>query len=140
LASVAGGGGNTASGPRSFAAGSNAKATDPGSFVWADDGFPDFGSNGANTFSVRSTGGARFVSGFDGSGNPTGVSLAAGGGSWSSLSDRAAKKGIVPLDSGSVLRRLAGLPIFVWSYKAQPASIRHIGPMAQDFAQAFHVG
>src|SRR5439155_18570931 len=117
--------------------GAQARATDLGSFVWADTSLPDFGSNGANTFSVRSTGGARFVSGI----NPTtGVSLASGGGSWTSLSDRAAKKGIVPLDSGSVLRRLAGLPVFVWSYKAQPSSIRHVGPMAQDFAKAFHVG
>ena len=140
-ASVAGGLSNTASGNGSFAAGQNAKATDVGSFVWADLKPQDFPSNGTNTFSVRSTGGARFVSAIDGSGNPSaGVSLAAGGGSWTSLSDRAAKKEIVPLDSASVLRRLAGLPVFVWSYKAQPASIRHLGPMAQDFAKAFHVG
>ncbi len=27
-----------------------------------------------------------------------------------------------------------------WSYKSQDPSIRHIGPMAQDFAEAFQVG
>ena len=27
-----------------------------------------------------------------------------------------------------------------WNYKAQVASTRHIGPMAQDFAKAFKVG
>jgi hypothetical protein len=32
------------------------------------------------------------------------------------------------------------MPLFTWSYRAQPASIRHIGPMAQDFARAFRVG
>ncbi len=27
-----------------------------------------------------------------------------------------------------------------WNYKTQPKATRHIGPMAQDFAQAFNVG
>jgi hypothetical protein len=32
------------------------------------------------------------------------------------------------------------MPIQSWSYTAQDASIRHIGPMAQDFRAAFEVG
>jgi hypothetical protein len=32
------------------------------------------------------------------------------------------------------------LPIKQWSYKSQDASIEHIGPMAQDFWNAFHLG
>jgi hypothetical protein len=140
-ASVAGGSNNSASGDFSFAAGASAKATDAGSFVWADANVFDFGSNGANTFSARATGGVRFVSAINGSGNPTaGVSLASGGGSWTSLSDRATKKDIVPLAPRAVLAKLVGMPLFTWSYRAQPASIRHIGPMAQDFARAFRVG
>jgi hypothetical protein len=35
---------------------------------------------------------------------------------------------------------VAGLPISTWSYEAQGSDVRHIGPMAQDFARAFGVG
>ena len=38
------------------------------------------------------------------------------------------------------LDRLCGVPITTWNYKSQDASIRHIGPMAQDFHAAFAVG
>lgn len=31
------------------------------------------------------------------------------------------------------MARLADIPIAIWNYKAQDPSIRHIGPMAQDF-------
>jgi hypothetical protein len=81
------------------------------------------------------------VSAINGSGTPTaGVTLAAGGGSWASLSDRAAKQGITAVDGTEVLARLAKLPVSTWSYRSQPNSIRHIGPMAQDFYTAFRVG
>jgi hypothetical protein len=39
-----------------------------------------------------------------------------------------------------VLRKLAAIPVSTWNYKTQDTSIRHIGPMAQDFAAAFGVG
>ncbi len=55
-------------------------------------------------------------------------------------SDRNLKENIVPIDGREVLTRLAGLPVSVWNYKGQGSSIRHIGPMAQDFQSAFHVG
>jgi hypothetical protein len=32
------------------------------------------------------------------------------------------------------------MPITTWNYTADPPAIRHIGPMAQDFAAAFQVG
>lgn len=35
---------------------------------------------------------------------------------------------------------MATIPVETWNYKAQGAAIRHIGPMAQDFAKAFGVG
>ena len=43
------------------------------------------------------------------------------------------------MDSKEVLRCLAGVRVQGWSYKDDPA-VRHIGPMAQDFFAAFHVG
>jgi hypothetical protein len=57
----------------------------------------------------------------------------------STPSDRNLKTNFASVDPFNVLRRLASLPISSWSYKAQP-SVRHIGPMAQDFAKAFGVG
>jgi hypothetical protein len=138
---VAAGLGNTASGGYSFAAGVQANATHGGSFVWADGNFKDFASTANNEFSARATGGVRLVSGIDGSGNPTtGVSLAPGSGSWSSLSDRALKRNFAQVDGDWVLERLAGLPISTWSYKAQRPSVRHLGPTAQDFRRAFGLG
>ena len=35
---------------------------------------------------------------------------------------------------------MAALPIASWNYKAQDPSIRHIGPMAQDFHAVFGLG
>ena len=70
----------------------------------------------------------------------SGVTLPAGSGSWNSLSDRNGKANIVAVDSASILQRLAAMPIQRWNYRTQDASVKHIGPMAQDFAAAFGVG
>ena len=140
-AAVLGGTGNYAVRNYTLAGGHRAVADHNGAFVWADSNDLNFGSTAQNQFSVRSTGGARFVSAIDGGGAPTaGVELAPGGGSWSSLSDEASKRGIEPVSGRGVLRRLADVPISTWSYRSQDESIRHIGPMAQDFYRAFGVG
>jgi hypothetical protein len=55
-------------------------------------------------------------------------------------SDWAAKEQITPVDSMAVLERLSSLPISEWSYRDQPGSTRHLGPMAQDFHAAFGLG
>ena len=39
-----------------------------------------------------------------------------------------------------VLEKLAALPVSTWNYKTDPASVRHMGPMAQDFAATFGLG
>lgn len=70
----------------------------------------------------------------------TGVSMAANAGSWSSLSDRRLKTAVVPVDAAEVLARVLDLPLSTWSYVAQGEAIRHMGPMAQDFASAFGLG
>jgi hypothetical protein len=140
-AAVPNGDTNTALGDYSLAAGRRAKANHQGSFVWADSHNLDFASVAADDFSVRSTGGARFVSAIDGTGAPTaGVTLASGGGSWASLSDQASKTAITPVSGRAVLRKLGSVPVSEWSYRAQGPSIRHIGPMAQDLRRAFGVG
>ena len=151
-ASIAGGGGNSASGVFSmipggqscaaaedyaFAAGRRAKANHAGAFVWADSTDADFTSATANRFYVRAAGGAAIYSAGDLS---TGVTLAAGGGSWAMVSDRNAKENLSPVDPLDVLERVRSLPLSTWNYIAQDDSIRHIGPMAQDFYAAFDVG
>ncbi len=141
-ATVPGGQSNTSSGVLSFAAGNRAKATHDGAFVWADGQPFNFTSRAVNQMSVRATGGVRLVSGIDGvSGQPTsGVILPAGGGSWSTLSDRNAKTQVTAIDSRAILQQLMSIPITQWSYRTQSSTIRHMGPMAQDFSAAFNIG
>lgn len=138
---VPGGQSNVASGLYGLAAGRRAKAYNDGAFVWADSTDLNFASTAANEFSVRCVGGARFVSAVDGGGFPSaGVTLAAGAGSWSSISDRAAKDNFRPVDGADVLARLARIPVLTWNMKTQDPAIRHIGPMAQDMYAQFGVG
>lgn len=143
-ATVPGGGDNIAMGTFSFAAGHNAVADSNGSFVWSDDSIQQqFGNNmhTDNAFLVRATGLVEFATATDGNGGVTaGVKLAHGSGSWSNLSDRNVKTGITGIDPGRVLDGVLRMPISTWQYIAQSADIRHIGPMAQDFFAAFHVG
>ena len=133
---IPGGYGNSVTGPYSFAAGKSATASGFGSFVWSD-GNAATASTGDHQFIVRCTGGATF---YTANGTSTGVTLSAGGGSWSNLSDRNAKENFTPVDARGVLEKVAEMPITTWNYKAQEGSTRHIGPMAQDFYAAFGVG
>ena len=55
-------------------------------------------------------------------------------------SDRALKDKVVPIDAEAVLARVEELPIASWHYRTEPGDVRHTGPMAQDFHQAFGVG
>jgi hypothetical protein len=142
-AAVPGGRENAAAGDYSFAAGRRAKvdAAHAGTFLYADGNDVDFNSAANHEFAVRATGGVRFVTAIDGAGNPTaGVTLPAGGGAWSPLSDRNAKENFVAVDGVAVLERLAAMEILTWNYKSQDARIRHMGPVAQDFYAAFGVG
>ena len=140
-ATIAGGVGNMASGTVSFAAGTSARAEHPGAFVWADHQRIPFASTAPNQFSVRSTGGARFVTAIDEAGGAvTGPALPAGGGAWAAHSDREAKRDLKPVDAKDVADRLAALPIYTWGYKSQEPAVRHMGPTAQDFRAAFAVG
>jgi hypothetical protein len=57
-----------------------------------------------------------------------------------SSSGEESKRNQATVNSHEVLRKLAEIPITTWSYKWDDPSVRHIGPMAQDFAAAFGVG
>jgi len=137
FSAIPGGSHNTAAGQYSLAAGLNAQALHNGAFVWADASGAIISSTAANQFVVRASGGITLFS------NPTatiGVELAPGAGAWTISSDRNLKANYTPVDSLQVLNALGGISIGTWNYKSQPASIRHLGPMAQDFYAAFGVG
>lgn len=109
-----------------------------GSFVYADNSSTAATNSTAdNQFMVRASGGVTFYSN---TALTAGVSLPAGGGSWASVSDRNKKEHFKREDGGFILGQLAGLEITSWNYKSQDQSIRHIGPMAQDFYKAFGFG
>jgi len=143
-AMVPGGDWNEAKGTTSFAAGHRAivDAGHPGTFVWADSSDFNFGSANPNAFQVRATGGTWFVSAINPSTGAatTGVNLAPGSGSWSSISDRALKENLVTIDGREVLETLETMPMQSWNYISQDPTIRHMGPVAQDFYAAFGLG
>jgi len=56
------------------------------------------------------------------------------------VSDRNLKQNFQSVDPNQVLEQLAKVPISTWSYKTDNPSVRHIGPMAQDFKATFGVG
>jgi hypothetical protein len=144
---------NTASAASSWAAGTAAKATAAGEFVWSDNlenGAPfdpslaapyGWGANAANTFNVRATGGVWLVTAVDGFGRATwGCTFTSGSGPFCS-SDRNLKRNLVALDGGDVLMKLVAMPVYAWQPKDGPnANDRHIGPMAQDFYATFGLG
>ena len=105
----------------SFAAGIGSNATDNGDFVWSDDpsggaGVTPITVTGNNQFFARARGGVKFYS----SANlASGVSLAPGSGTWSSLSDRNVKSDILPVSDDDILARVATLPISEWSYTTE---------------------
>jgi len=135
-ATVPGGYENEAEAQDSFAAGYQAKARNTGAFVWSDDASSTLVQSTKNDqFMTRASGGYVFYSDTAGDG----ATLAAGSGAWASLSDRARKSNIVPLDDAAVLDKVAALPVSEWSYTAE-RGVRHVGPMAQDFYAAFKVG
>ena len=149
FSTVPGGSGNVAGGHYSFAAGRNVRIRDPaivgggdtdgdeGTFTWADSTGGIFASTGPNQFLIRAAGGTRIYSD---STATVGVQVAAGGNSWSAISDRNVKENFKPLDGMEVLRRLSSVPITEWNLISQDCGIRHVGPMAQDFHAAFGLG
>jgi len=136
---VAGGLHNTANGVGSFAAGEyTSDGGQAGAFLWGDNSTTTVLSATVNNqFVARASGGVIF---YTNSGLTAGVQVAAGGGSWAAVSDRNVKANFTAIDGKQILARLVAMPVTTWNYKSQDASIRHLGPMAQDFYAAFQVG
>jgi trimeric autotransporter adhesin len=136
---VPGGYQNVAGGVSSFAAGAHAQATNNGAFVWSDDSVSTaFSSTNNNSFNIRASGGVRIATTTSGT---VGAILLANQTSWTTLSDRNAKKNFRPVDYQALLDKLASVPIEQWNYKWESdQDVPNIGPMAQDFKHAFYPG
>lgn len=92
-------------------------------------------SSADNQFTARYAGGYRL---FTNSGMTTGVSISAGGSSWSIISDSSKKENFRYADGKEMLTKLRAMRLGSWNYKKQdPATMRHYGPMAQDFYAAY---
>jgi hypothetical protein len=66
---------------------------------------------------------------------------APGATTWAAVCDRNAKKDFAPVDYQAVLAKLATVPVQQWHYKWEDAAdVLNLGPMAQDFKQAFYPG
>ena len=47
---------------------------------------------------------------------------------------------LTPINGHEVLEKLVALSISTWNYTFDDASVRHLGPMAQDFFASFGLG
>ena len=56
------------------------------------------------------------------------------------LSAKEAKENLAPIDDQEVLNRLKEIPLYLYNYKAQDDEVKHLGPVAQDFYEAFGLG
>src|SRR3954447_24465995 len=133
---------NSASGNFSVAIGKNARTANRQGSVVLGDGCAGFSSDSVyptanNQFVARGCGGIKLYTSQNLS---SGVEVAAGGGSWSSISDRNRKENFLAVDGEEILARLRAVPVSTWNYKTQDRAIRHMGPMAQDLFAAFGLG
>lgn len=134
------GGGNMNSASAEFATvpgGSRGKALHAGAFVWSGVDSVDTSSTNARSFTVRASGGVRFITVAGTS--LKGAKLLSNATAWTALSDRESKTDFQPIKPREVLSKLAAMPVTSWQYKHDP-SRRYIGPTSQDFMAAFHLG
>ena len=146
---IPGGYNNEAVGDYSFAAGQEAHANHDGSFVWSDI-YTDtaFTSDRNNQFKVRASGGSRFENGVGGwiefnhwdPINTFSGAYLSHAGVWTNVSDRNKKENFEIVNHREILKQLADLPILSWNFKVEDDTVRHIGPVSQDFNQAFQLG
>ena len=133
---------NSASGNFSVAIGKNARTANRQGSIVLGDGCAGFSSDSVyptanNQVVMRGCGGVRV---FTNQGLTSGVELAAGGSGWSAVSDRNRKENFLAVEGEELLARLRSVPVSTWNYRTQDGSIRHMGPMAQDFYAAFGLG
>lgn len=153
---------NTASGAASVALGYHAHTNArQGSFVFSDRSSVDTLRAGVNhSASWRVSGGFRIYSS---SNLSTGVTIQSGasvsnwgqasaviststgallttGGVWQNASDVHRKHLFADVSGEEILGKLREVPVRTWSYRVEDATVRHMGPTAQDFYRVFGLG
>gem|GEM_PF-1327083 len=128
-----------ATGIYSIAIGSGANTNGrDGSVVVGDDAyFQTAYSSADNQLTMRFIGGYRLWSSYPDS--TSGVYMRHGQSGWSNYCDRNKKENFKKLDFEEVLKKVDKMPVTEWNYKGID-TMKYIGPMAQDFWQAFQLG
>lgn len=121
--------------------------THTGTMAMGDESTTDSVRNQAdNEFRARYNGGFRLrVStaangNTPGAGGNVGCDLTVAVPSWTCASSRTLKENFRSVDGEDVLKRLKSMPITTWNMKGADRSIRHLGPVAEDFYKAFPLG
>jgi hypothetical protein len=130
----------TASGDFSTAMGSYVSTnTRNGSFIIGDNSSSSLiaANTDDNQFMAVFAGGYRVWSNRNGT---QGVYMNGGTSGWTNISDRNLKENFRPIDGEGLLAKIRMLPITEWNYRGADPSIRYVGPVAQDFHEAFHLG
>lgn len=129
-----------ATGIYSIAMGSGANTNGrDGAMVIGDDAyFQTAYSSADNQLTMRFIGGYRLWSSYPDS--TAGVYMRHGQSGWSNYCDRNIKENFRELDGEELLEKINNIPVTEWNYKQGDRSLKYIGPMAQDFYSAFHLG
>jgi hypothetical protein len=138
----------TANGDYSVALGHRASNnTHTGTMAMGDQSTTDSVRNQAdNEFRIRYNGGIRLrVStaangNTPGAGGNVGCDLTVAVPSWTCASSRTLKENFLEVDGEEVLWRIRGIPVTSWNMIGADKQIRHFGPVAEDFYQAFGLG
>jgi|GEM_PF-735724 len=118
-----------------------------GTMAMGDESTTDSVRNQAdNEFRARYNGGFRLrVSTFangntPGAGGNVGCDLTMAVPTWTCASSRTLKHAYEDVDGEDVLRRLAAMPVTTWEMNGDSTRTRHMGPVAEDFYDAFGLG
>ena len=121
--------------------------THTGTMVMGDESTTDSVRNQAdNEFRIRYNGGIRLrVStaangNTPGAGGNVGCDLTVAVPAWTCASSRTLKENFLAVDGEDVLARLRGVPVTTWTMIGAREPVRHLGPVAEDFYQAFALG
>ena len=112
-----------------------------GTFIWSDGSATasadTFRNTANNEFAARASGGFRFRTNLTGT---TGCNLPAGSGVFNCTSSRFTKENFLAVGGEDVLTSLRKIPVTSWNYISEGRQVRHLGPMAEDFYNAFGLG
>ncbi len=104
----------------------------------------NFAVNSAGAFTVNKsgTGGQEFTvrERNDAMGSTLFVQGSVEGTQFVQSSSREFKTDFSALDTRKILDRLVNLPVSSWRYKHEQSAVRHFGPVAEDFKDAFDLG